>query len=322
MKAFVSGGSGFVGRNLIPFLKRKKNTVVALVRSEAAADVVKELGATSVHGDLDDVDAMTKGMKGCDVVYHSAAHVALWGPKDEFLRANVTGTENILTAARAAGVDTFIHVGTEAVLVGGKPIVNADETWPIPPNQTDLYPLTKGLAEEAVLSANSKKFRAISVRPRFIWGKGDTSVLTQFVKAVNAGKFSWFSGGRYLTSTCHVTNVCEGLWLAAENGTGGETYFVTDGKPQEFRTFVTRMLRSQNVEPPGTSIPLPIANGIAAVCETVWIKMNLKSQPPLTRCMLRLMGEEVTVNDAKARNELNYVGRVSVDDGLHDMRSV
>ena len=319
MKAFVSGGSGFVGRNLIEYLKRKKCSVHALVRSDEAADTVKELGATPVHGDLDDLAAMTKAMKGCAAVYHAAAKVELWGDSAEFHRINVHGTENILACARDAGVETFVHVGTEAVLVGGAPIINVDETRELPEHPLGLYPLTKGLAEKAVLGANSKKLRTIVVRPRFVWGKGDTSVLRQFVNAVNTSKFVWFNGGRYLTSTCHVTNLCEGIWLATENGKGGEVYFLTDGKPQEFRTFITRMLRTQNVEPPTLSIPRPVALGIAAGCEFAWERFALKGTPPLTRCMLKLMGEEVTVNDAKARRELSYASRVSVDQGLSAM---
>ncbi len=81
------------------------------------------------------------------------------------------------------------------------------------------------------------------VRPRFVWGKGDTTLLPEMVKTVEAGKFAWVGGGRNVTDTAHVDNVVEGLLLAAEKGRPGEAYFVTDGEPVVFREFVTAMLR-------------------------------------------------------------------------------
>src|SRR5438552_2062082 len=131
-RAFVTGGSGFVGRNLIAALRAHGDEVKALARSTAAAKAVENEGAEPVLGDLNDNDILRDAMAGCNVVFHSAAHVADWGRFEDFYVTNVTGTECLLAAARAAGVGRFVHVSTEAVLVGGPPIINADETWPLP----------------------------------------------------------------------------------------------------------------------------------------------------------------------------------------------
>ena len=93
------------------------------------------------------------------------------------------------------------------------------------------------------------------MRPRFVWGKGDTTLLPEMVKTVEAGKFAWIGGGLNVTDTAHVDNVVEGLVLAAEKGRPGEAYFVTDGEPVVFREFVTAMLETQGVEPPDRSLP-------------------------------------------------------------------
>src|SRR6185503_8088596 len=119
----------------------------------------------------DDVSALEEGMRGCDVVFHSAADVAQWGDRARVEKVNVGGTQNTLDAARKAGVKKFVHVSTEAVLVGGPRMVRADETWPRPKKPLGLYPITKGLAEERVLAANSPQMPTVIVRPRFIWGK-------------------------------------------------------------------------------------------------------------------------------------------------------
>jgi nucleoside-diphosphate-sugar epimerase len=319
MHAFLTGGSGFVGRNLIASLKARGDTVSALARSDAAIKTVQQLGAEPVLGDLENVEALRSGMTGCGVVFHSAAKVEDWGRYEDFYRANVNGTENVLQAARASGVKKIVHVSTEAVLAGGPPICNADETWPRAKNPLGLYPLTKGLAEECVLAANSSELATVIVRPRFIWGKGDASLLPQIIQAVQRREFMWINGGRYLTSTCHVKNVCEGTLLAAEHGRGGEIYFLTDGPPIEFRYFITALLKTQNIDPGNRNVPLWLARNFARIAETIWRVLRLNSRPPITRTAVCLIGESVTVNDTKARRELGYAGKVSMAEGLAEM---
>jgi nucleoside-diphosphate-sugar epimerase len=319
-RAFVTGGSGFVGRNLIRALRARGDEVRALARSAAAQAAVRAAGAEPVAGDLDDVAALRRGIAGCAAVYHAAAKVDDFGEEAEFRRINVWGTENVLRAAEEVGAPRFVHVSTEAVLVGGPPIVDADETWPLPPHPIGLYPLTKGLAEGRVQAAAARGLGACIVRPRFIWGRDDSSLLPRFVEAVRKGQFAWFGGGRYLTSTCHVANVCEGALLAAERGHPGEAYFLTDGEPVEFRVFLTQLLATQGVSvEDARSIPHGVARFLGAAAETLWSWLPLPGHPPLTRAAVRLVGEQVTVSDAKARRELGYLGRVSREEGLREL---
>jgi nucleoside-diphosphate-sugar epimerase len=313
-RAFVTGGSGFVGGRVIRELRTRGIPVAALARSDASARVVEALGATAVRGDLDDRAAMQAGMAGTDVVIHAAAHVAEHGPLTDFLRVTVTGTENALAAARAAAVARFVHVSTEAVLADGKPIVQADETRPRTPHPAGPYPLSKGLAEERVLAANTAGFATVIVRPRFIWGAGDTSLIPKIVALVKRGRFAWIGGGHHLTSTCHIDNVVEGTLLAAERGAPGAIYFLTDGPPVEFRAFLTDLLGAYGADPGNRSIPLWLARTIAAA--TGWMK-----HPPVTRTAVALIGQEVTVVDAKARRDLGYTSHVSRERGLAELRS-
>ena len=254
-------------------------------------------------------------MRGSDVVFHAAAHTDQFDPVEIHMRITTQGTKNVLEAAKAAGVARLVHVGTEAVLADGRPIVRADETRPIPAKAMGAYPLTKGLAEQAVLAANGSALETVVVRPRFIWGKGDTSLLPELVAAVNAGKFAWIAGGRYLTSTTHVDNVIEGMLLAAESGGPGQIYFLSDGEPVEFRDFITKLLATQGIDVANArSLPRGLARTTVAL--TAWMK-----RPPLTRTAFALMAHEVTVDDSKARRELGYKSTTSIADGLAAMRS-
>lgn len=318
-QAFVTGGSGFLGRRLVGYLKQRGFTVRALARSAAAQKMVADAGAEPVPGDLDSTGAMSAAMRGCEVVFHSAALADDWGDPAQFHRVNVLGTENVLAAARSARVPRLCHVSTEAVLVGGPAIVRADETWPLPAQPLGLYPLTKGQAEQRARAASSAELRVVVVRPRLIWGKDDTTMLARLCDAARKGQFMWIDGGRYLTSTCHVENVCEGMLLAAQHGKGGEVYFLTDGEPVEFRSFATRLLRTQGIELGSRSVPRWLAMGMAALMETTARTLGVPARPLLTRSSVHLIGGEVTVSDARARRELGYKALMSTAAGLQEM---
>jgi nucleoside-diphosphate-sugar epimerase len=318
--SFVTGGSGFIGGRLIERLVVEGRPVRALARSDEAAARVEALGAEAVRGDLGDRASLAAGAAGCATAFHLAAHLGEWGRWEDFERGNVEGTRNALAACEEAGVRRFVHCGTEAALMAGDPLVHVDETAPLRPDSRAPYPATKAKAELAVREASRDGFETVVVRPRFVWGKGDTTLLPEMVRAVEAGQFAWVGGGRNVTDTAHVDNVVEGLVLGAGKGRPGEAYFVTDGEPVVFREFVTEMLRTQSVEPPDRSLPAWSAAPLAGLCELLW-KLPLPGQPPMTRFRSWILTQECTIEIGKARAELGYEPLVSHEQGLAEMRA-
>ena len=314
--AFVTGGSGFIGGTLIRRLVEAGSRVRALARSDRAADSVRAAGAEPAPGELGDVAAMRAGAEGCDTAFHAAAFLGEWGRWEDFERGNVQGTRNALAACRTAGVRRFVHVGTEAALLDGQPLVDADETAPLKPDARAHYSRSKALAELAVRSANVPGFETVVIRPRLVWGPGDTNILPALVESVRRGRFAWIGGGWHRTSTTHVDNAVEGLLLGAARGRPGEAYFVTDGEPEVFRDFVTRLLATQGVDAPGKSMPAPVARLAAAAAESAWSLLRLGGSPPVTRLAVWLSSLECTLDISRARAELGYEPVVSVDDGL------
>jgi nucleoside-diphosphate-sugar epimerase len=319
--AFVTGGSGFIGRHLLRRLVGEGWRVRALARSQGSADAVAALGAEPVRGDRDDMASMAAGAEGCGVAFHLAAHLGQWGAPEDFERGNVTGTRNALAACEQAGVRRFVHCGTEAALMAGEPLVNVNETAPRRPDSKALYSATKARAEEAVLAANREGFETMSVRPRFVWGADDTTLLPNILAMVKAGRFSWIDGGTHLTAITHVDNVAEGLVLAAERGKPGEVYFVTDGDPVVFREFLSELIAAKGVEPPKRSVPGWIARLAAPATETAWRVLPLKGEPPLTRFAYWVSAQECTIDITKARSELGYAPVVSKQQGLAELRA-
>ncbi|HEY2398642.1 MAG TPA: NAD-dependent epimerase/dehydratase family protein [Solirubrobacteraceae bacterium] len=318
---FVTGGSGFIGGRLIERLRAEGQTVRALARSPAAAGRVRAHGGEPVEGELADTEAMRAAAEGCELAFHAAATLGDWGTPEEFERGNVEGTSNVLRACELAGVRRLVHVSTEAVLLAGEPLVNVDETAPLRPDSRALYSSTKARAEQAVVAANGERLETVVVRPRFVWGAGDTTLLPVMVEMVRSGRFAWIGGGRQRTSTTHVENTVEGLLLGARRGRPGNVYFVTDGEPVVFREFVAELLASQGVAAPSRSVPAWAASALARAGEAAWRRLPLPGRPPLTLFTYWVSSQECTIRIDKAREQLGYAPVKGTAEGLEELRA-
>jgi nucleoside-diphosphate-sugar epimerase len=295
--------------------------VRALARSDRAAARVRELGAEAVSGDLGDGRSLRAAAEGVEVAFHAAAKVEDWGDPADFERVNVHGTSNVITACREAGVRRLVHVGTEAALMAGQPLVNVDEGAPLRPDSPALYPSSKAKAEQVVRGANGDGIETVVIRPRFVWGRGDTTLLPQLVEMVRSGRFRWVGGGRQLTATTHIDNTVEGLWLGATKAAPGGVYFVTDGEPVVFRDFITDWVGTQDVEIPDRSVPAGVANAAAAASEWLWRRLKRPGNPPLTRFSVWVSSQECTIDISRAETDLGYSPVTTREEGLRQMRS-
>ena len=159
------------------------------------------------------------------------------------------------------------------------------------------------------------------VRPRFVWGVGDTTLLPALVEMVRGGRFAWIGGGRHRTSTTHVDNTVEGLLLGATRGVPGNVYFVTDGEPVVFREFVGELLLTQGLTPPSRSIPTWLGGTLASAGEAAWSRLPLPGRPPLTRFAYWVSSQECTIRIDKARERLGYEPVKAITAGLEELRT-
>jgi len=317
MRIFVTGGSGFVGGAAIRRFVAGGHDVRAMSRSESSDAKIRALGATPVRCDLLDVAAAHIG--DAEAVLHCAAFVEQWGPRDAWKRFNVDGTARMLAAAKQAGAKRFIHISTESVLWRGQHLRNVDETYPLALNSSYPYSWTKARAEVLVREATTPDFTPIMLRPRFIWGPGDTTLLPTIRAMAKSGGWRWVDGGKARTSTTHIDNLVLAIELALTKGSGGEAYFVLDEGVHTMKEMISGIAASEGIVLPEKQIPAWLADVVGGACEAIWGLFGLKGEPPLTRFSAMIMSRECVLSDAKARAELDYAPVISVEAGMRGL---
>ncbi len=316
---FLTGGSGYVGRNLITSFIDQGHAVVALARSDAAARAVEQRGARAYRADLLSGD-LAAGMHGCDAVVHAAADTDHVGGGARQHRVNVDGTRRVIDAAGRAGVARVLLLSTESVLASGRALVGVDERAPLPRRAIGGYSRSKAEAERIALAANTENLAVSVLRPRFVWGRDDTTALPQLCEAARSGQLAWISGGNYLTSTTHIATLCAAVSAALRYARAGEVYFVADQQPVEFRAFITALLETQGVAAPARSVPRALLWALASVGDALAAVSGGRLRGPLTRQQFAASAVEVTLDTRKARRELHFLDAITREQGLDELR--
>lgn len=159
----------------------------------------------------------------------------------------------------------------------------------------------------------------IVVRPRFIWGRDDTTALPQLIESARSGKLSWIGGGRYPISTIHIANAVSGIELALEKGREGEIYFVTDGEPVEFRSFISQLLASKNEPAPNREVPRWLVASLVKTGEVLSRITGGIIRGPMSWQEYVVLGMAVTLDINKARKELGYAPVITRSEGLKEL---
>lgn len=317
MRIFVTGASGFVGGAAAKYFAQAGHEVRAMSRSETSDAKIVALGVTPVRCDLEDVTAAHIG--DAEAIVHCAAFVEQWGPAEAWKRFNIDGTARTLTAAKEAGAKRVIHISTESVLWRGQHLRGVDETYPRAPNSPYPYSWTKARAEELVEQADADSFQTIILRPRFIWGPGDTTLLPAIEHMTRTGGWMWINNGQAKTSTTHIANLVHAIDLALTRGAGGQAYFILDDGVRTMKEMISAIAATRGMTLPDRSVPSWLADTLAGVTEGAWRTFNLKGEP-LTRFGAMIMSRDSILIDAKARRELGYAPVISVEEGLQQLK--
>jgi dihydroflavonol-4-reductase len=310
MRAFVTGATGFIGRQVVGKLRGRGDEVVVLARDPAKAENLRRLGCEIVEGNLSDVAAIRRGVQGADAVFHIGATYKVGAPKSEHPAmhdANVKGTERVLDAAIEAGVARIIHVSTGNVYGNTREQV-VDESYvrPQPPKFLSYYDETKYEAHQVALDRISKGAPIVIVMPGGVYGPDDHSELGNMIDQTRTGKLKL----RMFPSTgfnfVHVEDLAEGIVLAHDRGRIGEAYNLP-GERATLGDLVDKTAQLTNRKPPRVTMPAAVMKIAIPVGPLVGKIMGFP--PNLGELIQTSDGVTFWMTDTKARSELGFQAR-------------
>lgn len=325
MKILVTGGGGFLGKAIIQALLKAGHRVHSLNRGSYPELV--DQGVLCFRGDLAEPEAAHKAAEGCEAVFHVAAKAGYWGRQEDYYRANVLGTDNILKACEAHKIPYLIYTSTPSVVHAGGDLEGVDETTSYPSHFAAHYPATKAQAEQMVLAAQSKQLNTVALRPHLIWGPGDNHLLPRLVERSKSDKLRLIGDGQKKIDTIYIDNAVEAHLRAFEclqtqdSRCAGKAYFISQGDPRPQKEIINGLLGTQGLPPCEKQISLNLAKPISQVMKAIWQVLPLKGEPPLTPFLVEQLSSAHWYDISAARQDLGFEPKVSIEQGFELLKA-
>src|SRR3954454_816519 len=309
MKAFVTGGTGFIGARVIKRLRDRGVEVAALVRSPGKAKDLLDQGVELIEGDLSSDDAIRRGMEGAQGVFHIGAVYKVGIPKKEqpaMWDANVEGTRRVLDAAEEAGVQRIVYVSTGNVFGDTKGQV-VDETYDRDMSNGFLsyYDETKYRSHQLVHERIEKGAPIVIAMPGVVYGPGDHSEIGNLIQQLQEGKLMMRMFPKAGYNFVFVEDVADGIVLAYDKGKIGESYLL-GGQLGTMDDLYSTTAQAIGKKPPKMAMPVAMAKASAPLGPIIGPAMGF---PPNMKELVKTSDVTITFRDDKARSELGYKGR-------------
>jgi len=312
----VTGATGFVGAAVARAALAEGFQVRVLARPSSPRRNLQGLEVEIAEGDLSDAASLTAALAGCRHLLHVAADYRLWArDPEEIVRNNRLGTETVLAAARAAGLERMVYTSSVATLgfhADGRP---SDETLPLKAGDAiGAYKRSKVIAERLVEDAAAAGLPVVIVNPSTPIGPRDikpTPTGRIIVEAATGKIPAFVDTGLNLV---HVDDVAAGHLLALKRGRIGERY-ILGGEDVSLRQMLTDIAALTGRKPPTLNLPRGPLYPLAVVTEA--IGQLTGKEPMLTRDALKMASHRMFFSSDKARAELGYVAR-PYGEGLKD----
>lgn len=299
---FVTGGTGFVGANLVRLLVQQGYAVKALVRPSSRLDNLQDLGVEIVKGDLNDPQ-LWQQMKGCQAFFHVAAYYSLWqADKEALYRHNVLGTRNILAAAHKAGIERTVYTSSVAAIGVGAPGEIVDETHQSPVDAlVGHYKKSKFLAEQEAKQAAKAGQNIVIVNPSTPIGPFDIKptptgdIILRFLR--RQMPFYLDTGLNFID----VRDVAWGHLLALEKGRVGDRY-ILGNQNLTLKELLDRLSQLTNLSAPQRSVPAWLPFSVAWIDECILAPLGKTPSVPLDG--VRMAHQMMYYDASKAVREL------------------
>jgi nucleoside-diphosphate-sugar epimerase len=316
MKILITGGNGFLGRNLILALQERGDCVCVLALPTEDTTWLEKRGVEVFRGDIRTPDMLTAPMYGVDGVFHLAAMIGAWRPMQDYHDVNVTGTGNVCRAALAAGVRRLVHISSAMVynMAIGRPVTEDDPLEPL----DEPYSMTKAEGDKLVQRMIAEDhLPAVIIRPATIFGPGDRLNFGRIADRLRAGKGLIIGSGGNALPLVYVTDMVQGLLLAMDHEHAvGQAYNIGNDQPLIQKVFLSAIAQEIGVAPPRIHVPYFPLYAAAYAAERLATFSGNRIPPFVTRHGIKLYGADNRLSIAKARRDLGYAPQVPIREGV------
>ena len=314
-KVLVTGATGFLGKYVVEELVEHGYQVRAFGRNSQVGRSLENSSVSFFKGDLTKADDVLEACKGMDLVVHAGALSTVWGPWEDFYQANVLGTKYVLEACRQTDIQRLVYVSSPSVYAAPKDQLAIKESDAPEENNLNNYIRSKLASEK--LFKDYPDVPSIILRPRGLFGIGDTSILPRVINLSQKIGIPLIEDGRQLMDMTCVENVALAIRLAIEAPEAkGEVYNITNGEPRTFRDLLEESLTGLGYPIKYRKISASLLSGIASSLEFLYKTLNLKGEPALTRYTYYLLRYSQTLDISKAEKELGYHPKISISEGI------
>ncbi|MCA9075073.1 MAG: NAD-dependent epimerase/dehydratase family protein [Planctomycetaceae bacterium] len=314
----ITGATGLVGSHVAEEAAKRGIRVRALVRQSSKIKFLQKLGVEWVSGGMTEPFSLKAALNEVTHVVHCAAMVGDWGDPRRYHEVNVTGLESFLEAARECDtLQRFVHISS----LGVYPVRDhhgTDESSPTSTEGIDGYTKSKVEAEGIMTHyVDRENVPCVALRPGFIYGPRDKTVLPRIITRLRDGKASYIGDGETKLNNTYVKNLVDAIFLALErNDHIGEFFNIRDETLVTKKEFFETIARFGGLPLPKREIPLGAAKAIATGWEFLWRAINMDSPPPLSQATVKFLGYNLDYSIHKAKKELVYKPQVDFKDAI------
>lgn len=304
----VTGATGFLGAHVVQNLLSRGYRVRATGRNISEGKKLETMGAQFVAADLSQALEVEKLFQGVDIVVHCAALSSIWGRYEEFYRANVVATKNLVAAALKYPVKRFVHISTPSLYITPQDRFEIKEEEILPVEKINFYAKTKALAEDQIDQGFKNGLKVITLRPQGIFGTGDRAILPRIIRVARKGFFPVIRSRDVMIDLTAVENVVHAIHCAisASGSALGKKYNITNGEPVNNREVIAQVLGDLGIPYREKYLSFKKAWFVAGALEKMHRMFNLKAEPLITRYSVCALGFSRTLSIQNAKKDLGY----------------
>ena len=314
-KVLITGATGFLGKYVIEELLLNKYEVVAQGRNKNRLYELKEKYKIDI---LEcDLNVIHTKKLNVDYVIHAAALSTVWGKWEDFYNSNVVGTINVVKFCKKNKVKRLVYVSSPSIYTEKKDRFNINEEDYNENNSLNYYIKSKILAEKVINDAYNEGLKTVIIRPRGLFGIGDTSIIPRLIKANRTIGIPLFNDGSNVVDITCVENVALALRLSLESKKAlGKVYNITNGEPTKFKEILEKLFLEIGEEANYRKLPLCVVYFLSTCLEFFYKIFRIYKEPSITKYTVLTLGYSQTLNIDRAKKDLRYKPKMTLEDGI------